>query len=57
MRRHEENFKQCKHDPTFSGGDLGFSLPKSVLDLLNSTVQHTKENLEDTNKISEPVFW
>ena len=37
--------------------DLAFTLPKSVLDYLNSTVQHTKDNLEDTNQISEPVFW
>ena len=37
--------------------DLGFTLPKSVLDYLNSTVQHAKDNLEDTSQISEPVFW
>ena len=42
---------------TISDGDLGFSLPKSVRDFLNSTVQHTKNNLEDAKQISEPVFW
>ena len=49
--------ERLTHSYTITDGDLGFSLPKSVRDFLNSTVQHTKNNLEDAKQISEPVFW